>query len=115
VAYTWSGRVVAPTDADMRGAIAAYRARRGQSQKTGMRRWRRPSRPPPESSPTRTPTVRRARLVRSVAPSQYRLSDVLPDAAERFAATRRRLRDHGPGVHRARARYLALLDEATSD
>ena len=119
VAYTWSGRVAAPTDAEMRAAIAAYRARRGQSQKTRMNlvatTFARAAGVEPD--PDAHPALRRGLLFGPLAPSQYRLTgpDALPDAAERFAddaAAFGAITD--PAFTEREARYLALLDEATS-
>ena len=36
IAYTWGGAIPEPTEAELRSAIDAYRARRGMSQKTRM-------------------------------------------------------------------------------
>lgn len=90
VAYTWSGRVPGPTDAEMRASIDAYRARRGQSQKTRMNLvatvFARAAGVEPD--PDAFPGLRRGLMFGPLAPSQYRLTgpDALPDAAARFAA-----------------------------
>lgn len=90
VAYSWSGRVPAPTFAEMRASVDAYRARRGQSQKTRMNLvagvFARAAGVEPD--PDAFPELRRGLWFGPLAPSQYRLvgPDALPDAAERFAA-----------------------------
>lgn len=89
IAYTWAGVVPEQTPAQQRGAIEAYRARRGLPQKTRMnlaavifaraagceprlRNW---------------PDLQRALLFGPLAPSCFRLEgpDALPGAAATFA------------------------------
>ena len=89
VAYTWAGVVPAPTDAELRQAIARYRSRRGLSQKTRMNliaiEFARAAGVEPRLDAW--PELRRALLFGPLAPSCFRLEgpDALPDAARRFA------------------------------
>jgi cation diffusion facilitator CzcD-associated flavoprotein CzcO len=89
IAYTWGG-VVAPTSAtDQRSAVAAYRSRRGTSQKTRLNlaalTFARAAGVEPHLE--NWPRLRRALLFGPLAPSSVRLEgrDALPDAAARFA------------------------------
>ena len=90
IAYTWSGAVPAPSDADQRKAIAAYRSRRGTSQKTRMNlaamTFARAAGVEPRVE--NWPQLRRALLFGPLAPSSFRLDgpDALPDAPARFAS-----------------------------
>ena len=90
VAYTWSGAVAEQSEADRRAAIATYRARRGQSQKTRMNvaaiTFARAAGVEPD--PADWPGLERALVFGPLAPSCFRLSghDALPDAPARFAA-----------------------------
>ena len=90
VAYSWSGAVPTETEAERRAAIAAYRAQRGQSQKTRMNvaalTFARAAGVEPD--PAAWPALERALLFGPLAPSSFRLSghDALPDAAALFAA-----------------------------
>jgi dimethylaniline monooxygenase (N-oxide forming) len=76
-------------DADQRSSVAAYRSRRGTSQKTRMNltalTFSRAAGVEPRVSDW--PDLRRALLFGPLAPSSFRLEgpDALPDARERFA------------------------------
>lgn len=89
IAYTWGGAVEAPSDAELRAAIEAYRARRGMSQKTRMNlaalMFARAAGVEPGLA--NWPHLRRALLFGPLAPSCFRLEgpDALPDAPARFA------------------------------
>ncbi len=89
IAYSWGGVVPEPTDAELRSAIDAYRARRGMSQKTRMNlvalSFARAA--GVEPNPGDWPHLRRALLFGPLAPSCFRLQgpDALPDAQIRFA------------------------------
>ena len=88
VAYTWSGAIPELTDAELRSAIDAYRARRGTSQKSRMNlvalSFARAAGVEPNLADW--PHLRRALLFGPLAPSCFRLQgqDALPDAAVRF-------------------------------
>ena len=88
IAYTWAGTVPAPTDAELRSAIEAYRARRGMPQKTRMNlaalTFARAAGVEPNIDDW--PHLRRALLFGPLAPSCFRLQgpDALPDAPVRF-------------------------------
>ena len=89
VANTWAGIVPAPTDGELRDAVARYRSRRGLSQKTRMNliaiEFSRAGLVEPRLAAW--PELRRALLFGPLAPSCFRLEgpDALPEAAERFA------------------------------
>ena len=89
IAYTWGGAIASSTVDEQHAAIAAYRARRGQSQKTRMNlaaiAFARAA--GVEPSLERWPELHRALLFGPLAPSCFRLEgpDALPDAAARFA------------------------------
>jgi dimethylaniline monooxygenase (N-oxide forming) len=89
VAYTWAGIVPAPSDGELRTAIAVYRSRRALSQRTRMNliaiELARAAGVEPQLDAW--PGLRRALLFGPLAPSCFRLDgpDALPDAAERFA------------------------------
>jgi dimethylaniline monooxygenase (N-oxide forming) len=89
IAYTWGGVIEPPDPAAQGEAIRAYRARRGQPQKTRMNlaavMFARAAGCEPELS--HWPQLRRALLFGPLAPSCFRLDgpDALPDAAEAFA------------------------------
>jgi cation diffusion facilitator CzcD-associated flavoprotein CzcO len=89
IAYTWGGSIPSPTETDRRSAIAAYRSRRGTSQKTKMNlvavAFARAAGVEPH--PDDWPQLRRALLFGPLAPSCFRLEgpDALPDAPARFA------------------------------
>ena len=88
IAYAWSGTVTAGTETEQRSAIAAYRSRRGSSQKSRMNlaalMFARAA--GVEPSLDRWPQLRRALLFGPLAPSSFRLEgpDALPDAEARF-------------------------------
>ena len=89
IAYTWGGAIPSRTENDQRSAIAAYRSRRGMSQKTRMNlvavAFARAAGVEPR--PDNWPQLRRALLFGPLAPSCFRLEgpDALPDAPTRFA------------------------------
>lgn len=89
IAYTWGGCIPSPTEADQRSAIAAYRSRRGTSQKTKMNlvavAFARAA--GVEPNPDDWPQLRRALLFGPLAPSCFLLEgpDALPDAPARLA------------------------------
>jgi len=89
IAYTWGGVVEPPDLTAQRAAIQAYRARRGQPQKTRMNlvalTFARAAGCEPE--PAHWPQLRRALLFGPLAPSCFRLDgpDALPGAADAFA------------------------------
>ncbi len=88
IAYAWRGVVAEPTEAELRSAIEAYRARRGMSQKTRMNlaalTFARAAGVEPHLE--NWPHLRRALLFGPLAPSCFRLEgpDALPDAPARF-------------------------------
>ncbi|WP_006245753.1 flavin-containing monooxygenase [Mycolicibacterium tusciae] len=88
IAYTWGGAVPPPNAAGQHDAIAAYRARRGSSQKTRMNlaalTFARAA--GVEPCLENWPDLRRALLFGPLAPSCFRLEgpDALPDAQARF-------------------------------
>lgn len=88
IAYTWGGTAPPPDEGAQRKAIAAYRARRGLSQKTRMNlvalTFARAAGVEPQ--PENWPDLRRALLFGPLAPSCFRLEgpDALPDAQARF-------------------------------
>jgi hypothetical protein len=88
IAYTWAGVIPPPAQAEQRGAIRAYRSRRGLSQKTRMNlaalTFARAA--GVEPSPDNWPELRRALLFGPLAPSCFRLEgpDALPDAPNQF-------------------------------
>ena len=88
IAYTWGGAVAGPSEAELRSAIEAYRARRGMSQKTRMNlaalTFARAAGVEPNLDDW--PHLRRALLFGPLAPSCFRLQgpDALPDAPARF-------------------------------
>ncbi|WP_299571945.1 FAD-dependent oxidoreductase [uncultured Williamsia sp.] len=117
IAYAWGGAVPMPSDADQRDAVIAYRARRGQSQKTRMNlaaiTFARAA--GVEPTPEMWPDLQRALLFGPLAPSCFRLEgpDALPDARERF------LRDAaafgaipGPELTAREREYRAMLQAA---
>jgi hypothetical protein len=89
IAYSWGGIIPMTGDADQRSSVAAYRSRRGTSQKTRMNltalTFSRAAGVEPRVSDW--PDLRRALLFGPLAPSSFRLEgpDALPDARERFA------------------------------
>jgi dimethylaniline monooxygenase (N-oxide forming) len=89
IAYTWSGAIPPAGESEQRSAIAAYRARRGMSQKTRMNlvalMFARAAGVEPRLE--NWPHLRRALLFGPLAPSCFRLEgpDALPDAPARFA------------------------------
>jgi hypothetical protein len=89
IAYTWGGVVAGPSEAELRAAIVAYRARRGLPQKTRMNlaalAFARAAGVEPNVDDW--PQLRRALLFGPLAPSSFRLQgpDALPDAPARFA------------------------------
>lgn len=89
IAYTWGGVLPTTPVEEQRESVAAYRARRGLSQKTRMNlaaiTFARAA--GVEPSPDRWPDLRRGLLFGPLAPSCFRLEgpDALPDAADRFA------------------------------
>jgi dimethylaniline monooxygenase (N-oxide forming) len=89
IAYTWGGATPPPDAAGQRDAIAAYRARRGSSQKTRMNlaalTFARAAGVEPRLE--NWGDLRRALLFGPLAPSCFRLEgpDALPDAQARFA------------------------------
>ena len=88
IAYAWGGAIPMPSDAEQRDAVAAYRSRRGQSQKTRMNlaaiMFARAA--GVEPSIDKWPELQRALLFGPLAPSCFRLEghDASPDAAQRF-------------------------------
>ncbi|MGZ5390660.1 MAG: flavin-containing monooxygenase [Mycobacterium sp.] len=88
IAYTWGGTIPPPDEAGQRDAIAAYRARRGSSQKTRMNlaalTFARAAGVEPRLE--NWPDLQRALLFGPLAPSCFRLEgpDALPDAQARF-------------------------------
>jgi len=90
IAYAWSGLIPAMPAEEQRSAIAAYRSRRGMSQKTRMNlvalAFARAANVEPQLD--NWPNLRRALLFGPLAPSYFRLEgpDALPDATPaRFA------------------------------
>lgn len=89
IAYTWGGTIPAPDPSEQRGAIEAYRARRGMPQKTRMNlaalMFARAAGCEPDLDSW--PELRRALLFGPLAPSCFRLGgpDALPGAADVFA------------------------------
>lgn len=88
IAYTWGGAIPPPGAAEQRDAIAAYRVRRGSSQKTRMNlaalTFARAAGVEPRLDDW--PALRRALLFGPLAPSCFRLEgpDALPDAQARL-------------------------------
>ncbi|MGI9187432.1 MAG: flavin-containing monooxygenase [Gaiellales bacterium] len=120
VAYTWSGAVPEDSEVERRAAIAAYRDRRGQSQKTRMNvaalTFARAAGVEPD--PAAWPGLERALVFGPLAPSSFRLSghDALPDAAERFAAEVATFACiDGNELTEREARYLAEVAAARDD
>ncbi len=118
IAYTWGGVVAGPSEAELRAAIVAYRARRGLPQKTRMNlaalAFARAAGVEPNLDDW--PQLRRALLFGPLAPSSFRLQgpDALPDAPARFA------RDAAAfgaitsnELTEREQRYLALLESST--
>jgi dimethylaniline monooxygenase (N-oxide forming) len=89
IAYSWGGVIPMTGEADQRSSVAAYRSRRGTSQKTRMNlaalTFARAAGVEPRVSDW--PDLRRALLFGPLAPSSFRLEgpDALPDARKRFA------------------------------
>jgi dimethylaniline monooxygenase (N-oxide forming) len=89
IAYSWGGVIPMTSEADQRSSIAAYRSRRGMSQKTRMNlaalTFARAAGVEPQLGDW--PGLRRALLFGPLAPSSFRLEgpDALPDAPDRFA------------------------------
>lgn len=89
IAYAWGGTTPAPTEADQRSAIDAYRSGRGMSQKTRMNlaalTFARAAGVEPRLQ--NWPHLRRALLFGPLAPCCFRLEgpDALLDAPARFA------------------------------
>jgi hypothetical protein len=120
VAYAWSGSIPEQPEAEQRAAIAAYRAKRGQSQKTRMNvaaiTFARAAGVEPD--PADWPGLERALLFGPLAPSCFRLSghDALPDAAERFAAEAATFNCiDGNELSEREVRYLAEVAVARGD
>lgn len=90
IAYTWSGAQPAPSKADLKAGIAAYRARQGCSQSLPNHRaavlFSRAAGVEPELA--RWPDLARPLMFGPLAPVSFRMSgrDSLPDAPQRFAA-----------------------------
>lgn len=88
IAYTWGGVVSAPSEADQRASIAAYRSRRGMSQKTRMNlaAFTFAGAAAVEPQLANWPQLRRILLFGPLAPSSFRLEgpDALPDAEARL-------------------------------
>jgi dimethylaniline monooxygenase (N-oxide forming) len=88
IAYTWGGAIPATSEAAARSAVAAYRWRRGMSQRTRMNlaavTFARAAGVEPNL--LHWPQLRRALLFGPLTPSCFRLEgpDALPDAAARF-------------------------------
>jgi dimethylaniline monooxygenase (N-oxide forming) len=89
IAYTWAGTVPAPSEAERRSSIDAYRCQRGLPQKTRMNlvalTFARAAGVEPQLD--NWPHLRRALLFGPLAPSCFRLEGphALPDAPDRFA------------------------------
>jgi dimethylaniline monooxygenase (N-oxide forming) len=89
IAYTWGGTIPGPSETEQRLSIGAYRAARGQPQKTRMNlvalTFARAAGVEPHLD--NWPQLRRALLFGPLAPSCFRLEgpDALPDAPARFA------------------------------
>ncbi len=89
IAYTWGGVIAAPSVNEQRTAIAAYRAKRGLSQKSRLNlaalMFARAAGVEPHLD--NWPQLSRALLFGPLAPSSFRLEgpDALPDAPARFA------------------------------
>lgn len=89
IAYSWRGVVPMASEVDQRSSIAAYRSRRGMSQKTRMNlaalTFARAAGVEPQLDDW--PGLRRALLFGPLAPSSFRLEgpDALADAPTRFA------------------------------
>ncbi len=89
IAYAWGGAIPTPSDTEQRSAIATYRSRRGQSQKTRMNlaamAFARAAGVEPHL--VNWPQLRRALLFGPLAPSSFRLDgqDARSDAPARFA------------------------------
>ena len=90
VAYVWSGRVPAPTDADMREGLAAYRSTRGAPQVQRMHlvcdRFARAAGVEPDLA--RWPGLERALLFGVQAPARFRMEgpDARADAPDQLRA-----------------------------
>jgi hypothetical protein len=90
IAYTWSGAVPAPSQAEMEAGVAAYQARRGYPQKTRMNvatlQFARVA--GVEPSLERWPRLATALLFGPLTPVSFRLEghDALPDAPARVLA-----------------------------
>ena len=88
IAYCWSGRIAAPTDAEMRDGIAAYRAARGGPQVQRMHlvcdRFAHVAGVEPDL--TRWPGLERALLFGVQSPARFRMEgpDARPDAPEQL-------------------------------
>lgn len=120
VAYTWSGAIPEAPEAERRAAIDAYRARRGESQKTRMNvaalTFARAAGVEPD--PADWPDLERALVFGPLAPSSFRLSghDALPDAPARFAAEAAAFGCiEGNVLTEREARYLGELAAARGD
>ncbi len=89
IAYTWGGTIPPPSESEQRRAIAAYRSRRGMSQRTQMNvaavTFARAAGVEPQLE--NWPQLHRALLFGPLVPSCFRLEgpDALPDAPARFA------------------------------
>jgi dimethylaniline monooxygenase (N-oxide forming) len=89
IAYAWGGVVATASEADQRSSIAAYRSKRGMSQKTRMNlaalTFARAAGVEPHLDAW--PELRRALLFGPLAPSSFRLEgpDALADAPSRLA------------------------------
>jgi cation diffusion facilitator CzcD-associated flavoprotein CzcO len=89
IAYSWGGAIPSTSGSERRSSVAAYRSRRGMSQKTRMNlatlTFARAATVEPHLE--NWPQLRRALLFGPLAPSGFRLEgpDALPDAAARFA------------------------------
>lgn len=117
IAYTWGGAVAEAAEAEQRAAVAAYRARRGLSQKSRMNlaamTFARAAGVEPNVDDW--PRLRRALLFGPLAPSSFRLQgpDALPDAAVRFARDAAAFGAITTNEMTEREqRYLAMLQDA---
>lgn len=118
IAYVWGGVVKGPSESELLAAIAAYRARRGMSQKTRMNlaalMFARAAGVEPHVG--NWPHLRRALLFGPLVPSCFRLEgpDALPDAPARFA---REAAAFGAitsnDLTEREQRYLSLVEAAT--
>jgi hypothetical protein len=117
IAYTWGGAIPAISEAAQRRSIDAYRAKRGQSQKTRMNlaaiAFARAAGVEPHLD--NWPHLRRALLFGPLAPSCFRLEgpDALADSAVRFAREAAAFGAITSNEFTEREqRYLALVQDA---